>query len=159
MTKRLIPAVLLFAVALPLHADFGEIARAIDRKAGVKRIWIPLLGVARFAVRVIQPEGVHDFQLATFEGTDDVDPREMQQLMRTKLGPGFKPLVQVWSRKAGRKEWSFIYARPLPQRDDFELVILAHDDSDTTLVRVSVNADMLARRLNEPRHVRHIARR
>jgi hypothetical protein len=159
MTKRLIPAVLLLAVTLPLHADFGEIARAIDRKAGVKRIWIPFLGMARFAVRVIQPEGVQDFQLATFEGTDNVDPREMQQLMRDKLGAGFKPLVQVWSRKPGKKEWSFIYARPVPQRDDFELVILAHDDSDTTLVRVSVDADVLARELGDPRHVRRMARR
>lgn len=159
MTKRLIPALLIFAITLPLHADFAAVARAIDRKAGVKRIWIPLLGLARFAVRVVQPEGVSDFQLATFEGADNVDPRELNQLLRDQLGAGFRPLVQVWSKKAGKKEWSFIYARPQAKSNEIELVILAHDDEDTVLVRVEVDANVLARQLNEPRHVRRMAHR
>ena len=159
MSKRLLSALLLVAVTLPLHADFAAVARALDRKEGVKRIWIPLLGLARFAVRVIQPEGVNDFQLATFEGADNVDPRELQQIMSNKLGPGFQPLVQVWSRKSGKKEYSFIYARPRPNREDIEIVILAQDDDDTVLVRVNVDANVLARQLNEPRHVRRMAHR
>lgn len=159
MTKRFVSALLLVAVTLPLHADFAEVAKALDRKAGVKRIWIPLLGLARFAVRVIQPEGVNDFQLATFEGTERVDPRDLQLMMREKLGQGFQPLVQVWSRKSGKKEFSFIYARPRPNREDIEIVILAHDDEDTVLVRVNVDANVLAQQLNEPRSVRRIAQR
>lgn len=159
MTKRLVAALLLVAVTLPLHADFAAVAQALDRKQGVKRIWIPLLGLARFAVRVIQPEGVNDFQLATFEGADNVDPRELQQIMSNKLGPGFQPLVQVRSKKSGKKEYSFIYARPRPNGEDIEIVILAHDHEDTVLVRVNVDANVLARELNEPRHVGRIAHR
>jgi len=159
MTKRLLAALVVFAVTLPCYADFAAVARALDRKTGVKRIWIPLLGLARFAVRVVQPEGVNDFQLATFEGTDNVDPRELQQMMREKLGAGFQPLVQVWSKKSGKKEWSFIYARPRGNGDNIEVVILAHDDDDTVLVRVDVDANVLARQLNEPRSVRRMAHR
>ena len=159
MTKRLVAALLAFAVTLPAYADFAELARAIDGKSGVKRIWIPLLGLARFAVRVVEPKGVNDFQLATFEGTDNVDPRELQLLMRDKLGKGFQPLVQVWSRKGGKREWSFIYARPHANSNRIELVILAHDDEDTALVRVDVDADIVARELGEPRNVTRVARR
>ena len=158
MTKRLAAALVLLAVSLPLYADFASLAKAIDSKSGVKRIWIPFLGVARFAIRMVQPEGVRDFQLATFSGTDKVDPRELQSLMREKIGPGFMPLVQVWSRKAGKKEWSFIYAKP-NANDRIELVVLAHDDEETVLVRVDVDADMIARELGEPRNVRRVARR
>lgn len=157
MTKRIAAALLAFAVTVPLYADFASLARAIDRQAGVKRIWIPFLGVARFAVRMVQPEGVHDFQLATFEGTDNVNPQTMQSLMREKMGKGFVPLVQVWSKKKGKKEFSFIYART--HGDRVELVILAHDDEDTALVRVDVDASIIARELDEPRNVRHVARR
>ena len=159
MTKRLLSALLIIVVTLPAAADFAEVARALDRKDGVKRIWIPLLGLARFAVRVVQPEGVNDFQLATFEGTINVDPRELQQMMREKLGAGFRPLVQVWSRKSGRKEWSCIYVRPRGNGDNVEVVILAQDNEDTVLVRVDVDARILARHLNEPRSVRHMAHR
>ena len=159
MNKRVAAALLLLTiVALPLHADFASIARAIDAQHGVKRIWIPFLSVARVAVRMIEPEGVHDFQLATFEGADDLDPRTLHDIIRTKAGAGFVPLVQVWSRKS--KEWSFIYARPSARSDRLELMILAHDDSDTVLVRVDVDASVVARELKDrPQNVTHVARR
>lgn len=158
MIKRLAAAALVLAVALPLSADFADVARAIDGKKGVKRVWIPFLGVARFAVRVVQPEGVHDFQLATFEGTDKLDPNEMRALMREKIGKGFVPLVQVWSKKSGKKEWSFIYARP-HGKNRIELVVLAQDDEETVLVRVDLDAEVVARELDEPRNVTKVARR
>jgi hypothetical protein len=157
MTKRLVLATLivLFAVQ-PAHAGFAEIARAIDAHQGVNRIYIPLLGLARFAVRVVAPEGVHDFQLATFEGAADVDARELHAILKAKIGPGFTPLVQVWSRR--QKEWSFIYARPHGDGKRIELVVLTHDHSDTVLVRVEVDANKLARTINDsPRGVIRIA--
>ncbi|HUP61667.1 MAG TPA: hypothetical protein VNA69_14750 [Thermoanaerobaculia bacterium] len=152
MTKRIIALALLAAVALPLQADFAAIARAIESHRGVRRVWIPFFGVARFLVRVIQPKGVHDVQLATFEGAERVDPRELNALLKSKLEQGFRPLVQVRSRK----EWSFIYARPRGNR--IELVILAHDD-EMVLLRVDVDADVIARELGDPRHAHHVASR
>jgi hypothetical protein len=159
MIKRLLLATLLVAsAALPLQADFNAVARAIDSQDGVRRIWIPFLGVARAVVWVVQPEGVRDFQLVTFRNTGNVDPQELQQIMRAKAGEGFKPLVQVWSKRTG--EWSFIYAKPSADGDRIELMVLAHeDDEQTVLVRVDVDAKVLARELGErPRHVNHMAR-
>ena len=159
MIKRLaVAALLVLAVAQPVHAGFTELARAIDSKDGVSRIWIPFLGLARIAIWVVEPKGVQDFQLATFQGTSHLDGREMQALMRTKIGPGFTPLVQVWSRKS--KEWSFVYAKPHPDGRKIELVVLAHDNEETVLVRVSVDSEIVAREINaSPRRVVHVARR
>jgi hypothetical protein len=158
MNKRLLLAAVLFAtVALPLHADFNAVARAIDRQDGVSRRWIPFLGVARAVVWMVQPEGVRDFQLVTFQSKGRVDPQELQQIMRAKAGDGFKPLVQVWSRRSN--EWSFIYARPSSKSNRIELMVLAHDDEETVLVRVDVDAEVLARELGEkPRGVTRMAR-
>ena len=159
MIKRLLLSALLIAsVALPLHADFNAVARAIDSQDGVSRIWIPFLGVARAVVWVVQPEGVRDFQLVTFRNRGDVDPRELGEIMRAKAGAGFKPLVQVWSRRSN--EWSFIYAKPSADGNRIELMVLAHDnDEQTVLVRVDVDANVLARELSEkPRGVTRMAR-
>jgi hypothetical protein len=157
--KRLaVAALLVAAFALPLHADFSDIARAIDRKEGVSRIWIPFLGVARAVVWAVQPEGVRDFQLVTFKGADNVDPRELHEIMKTKAGAGFKPLVQVWSKRSD--EVSFIYAKPSKEGNRIELMVLAHDGDETVLVRVDVDAEMLAKELGErPRNVTRMARR
>jgi hypothetical protein len=157
MIKRLlIAAVLISTIALPLHADFNAIARAIDGQEGVSRIWIPFLGVARAVVWVVRPEGVRDFQLVTFKSDGRVDPHELQQIMQAKVGPGFQPLVRVWSRRSG--EWSFIYAKP-SKDNTIELMVLAHDDEETVLVRVDVDAEVLARELEDrPRGVTRMAR-
>jgi hypothetical protein len=159
MTKRLFATLLLLsAVAVPLHADFASIARAIDAEHGVSRIWIPFLGVARLAVRVVAPQGVHDVELVTFRGADSVDPRKLQQIVRKHAGEGFTPLVQTWSRRS--QDWSFIYARPGKESTRLELIVLAHDGDDTVLVRVDVDADKIAKEIQrKPREVSHVARR
>ena len=149
---------LLTLLALPLRADFSSIARAIDAQRGVSRVWIPFLGVARLAVIMVAPEGIHDFQLVTFEGTENVDPHKLRDIVRTQAGPGFSPLVQTWSRRSN--EWSFIYARPVRNSNRLELLVLARDAEDTVLVRVEVDADKVAHMVRvQPREVSHVARR
>lgn len=157
MTKRLIAAVLVAAFALPLHAGFADVARALDRQKGVSRIWIPFLGIARAAVRVVEPKGVYDFQLVTFRGGSNLDAAHVQQIVRKHAGRGYLPLVQAWSRKKG--DWSFIYARPSRDGKRIELMVVAHDQSETVLVRVDIDAEVVARELGEPRNVTHVARR
>lgn len=154
--RRLAAALLLLVATVPMQADFASLARAIDSQHGVSRVWIPFLGIARFAVRVAQPEGVYDFQLATFEGAERLDPAQLKALVKAKIGPGFTPLVQVWSKK--KSEWSFIYARPNADGKRMELVVLAHDSDDTVLIRVDVDAGKVARELGEPRNVTRVAR-
>lgn len=158
MSKRLAVAALLFAAfALPLHADFAAVARAIDSQRGVDRVWIPFLGIARAVVRVVQPEGVHDFQLVTFTSDNGIDPEKLQDILRAKAGPGYRPLVQIRSKRSG--DWSFIYAKPSRNPDRMELLVLTHDGDETVLVRVDVNAAVLARELGEePRQVTRMAR-
>ncbi len=141
--RLLVAAVLVGSIALPLHADFSDVARAIDRQDGVSRMWIPFLGVARAVVWVARPQGVHDFQLVTFKSDGNVDPKELHEIMKAKAGKGFTPLVQVWSRRSG--EVSFIYAKPSKSGTRMELMILAHDDEETVLVRVDVDAEVLAK--------------
>lgn len=159
MIRRTVAALVVCAAfALPLHADFASVARAIDAQKGVRRNWIPFLGIARFAVRMIEPAGVHDFQLATFRGAAGLDPRVLHDIIRKKAGNGFTPLVQVWSRKS--KEWSFIYARPAAGSDQMELLVLAHDGEETVLVRVNADAELVAREIqHSPRDVSQVARR
>jgi hypothetical protein len=159
MIRRVAAAALvLFALsAVPARADFNAVARAIGKQHGIKRVYIPFLGLARFAVWVASPTGVHDFQLATFKGGRNADPSDLKALLQSKAGKGFVPLVQVWSKKRGG-EWSFIYARPAKRGTRIELLVLARDDEDTTLVRVDVDAAVVAKHLEQsPRHVTRVA--
>ena len=157
MNSRITAAVLCLAVTLPLHAGFAEVARALDGQRGVKRVSIPFLGLARVAVWLVEPAGVADFQLVTFTGTENLDPRRLQLLMREKVGAGFSPLVQARSKKG---DWSFVYARPSRDGERVELIVLARDDEETVLVRVDADAEEVAKYIEaEPRHVSRVAAR
>ncbi len=155
MTKRV--AVLVVAAALAssaAYADFNALVRAVDDHPGMHRIWTPGIGLARLVVWMIHPAGVHDFQLAIFEGKDKFDGADFQRIVATSNAT---PMIQVHSNRTG--EVSVIWARPLGG-DTFELLVLAHDPTDeTVVVRTVIDGDTLAREIANPRHASDIARR
>lgn len=149
MTKRALLLLVIFT-ALPLRADFNAVVREVESHSGLHRVHIPFLGLARFLVWVARPDGVHDFQLATFEGDSrDIDGRLIGDLLLRNAGAGFRPLVRVTSNRRGG-EWTYIYARP--SGNFFELMIATHDRSDTTLVRAVVDLERLQRAVNSGKH-------
>jgi hypothetical protein len=141
------------SVAMPVHAEFSDLAHALDARLG-NRTWVPMLGFARMIVRIIEPQGVKDFQLAVFEDAPRVEGRELEQLMQRHVGKGFTPLVRVRSHQ----ESSFVYARPM-KGDRMELTVLTQDGKDTVLVRVAVSAEAVAKQLGNAHGVTALARR
>ena len=155
--RMLTAATLLLVIAQPAFAGFREIAGTLEGQFGFRRTWIPFLGMARLAVWTVHPKGVHDFQLAVYEKTPDVDARDIERMLERNVAKGFMPLVRVHSARRG--EWSFIYARPARNGRTVELLVLTHDGDETVLVRVAADTEVVARELDNPIEVRQIARR
>jgi hypothetical protein len=149
VNRRLAALLLLSALAVPLHADFRQVAAAIEARHGIKRVNIPLLGLMRFACWVVHPKGVYDFELATFENLRGADANEFAGILREKVGEGYRPMVQV--RSTPRGEFTFIYAKPAPDQHRVELFILTHDRSDTVLIHLDADADVAAREVAKQR--------
>jgi hypothetical protein len=142
-------------LALPVRADFLQIARGLDARLGT-RTWIPFLGLGRVLVQAVHPNGVHDFQLAVFEGhSRHVEPLELEELMRKGVGEGFAPLVRVRSNRSD--EAVFVYARSHGRW--IELMILVHERDETVLVRIDANAEVVARQFGEPLRIARMADR
>ncbi len=157
MSKRALLAALLLAAAVPLHADFNSIERALTVRLG-KPTYVPLLGLVRLATWIVRPEGVHDFQLAVYEGPRRaLDSAEMERIVAREIPPGFSPLVRTRARNG---EFAFIYAKPKGD-DRVELFIVAHDhdDGDTTLVRVDIDAARIARKVGDSKAMVKMAKR
>lgn len=143
-------------IVVPAQAGFRSMAQAIDARLG-PRTWIPFLGLARFALWVVAPKGVHDFQLAVWEGKSrGIDGADLDRIVSRGMDEGFAPLVRVRSNKKG--ENVFVYAKPL-RGDVIELLILTHERDDTVLVRVVADAAIVARDFGQPRRVARMARR
>ena len=159
MNKRGLAALALFSLLItqPALADFHAISSSLERGFGFRRTWIPFLGVARLAIRTVHPTGVHDFQLAVYEHTPKTDPMAIEKMMASRVARGYTRLVRVRSARSG--EWTFIYARPTKDEKVMELLVLAHDNSETVLVRVSADMEKVMRQLGDPVKMRMIAER
>ena len=158
MIRRAALVALVMFAALPLRADFDSLVRAVERMPGLHRTPIPGFGLVRVAVWMIHPEGVHDLQLATFEGKgSDIDPGDLERLIRKHADAGYQPLVVAHSRRTG--ELTLIWARP-SRGDTVELLLLAHDPKDDTVVlRTVVDVETVAREIGNPHTATRVARR
>lgn len=146
MIRRLALLFVLVLTAAPLHAGFNEIADGLEGQLG-RSTWIPFFGVARTFVRISHPDGVHDIQLALFEGKGRMNALEAERLIAGRIGGGFAPMVRSRSKNG---EFAFIYARPVGE--NLELVILSSDDDDTVLVRVVADPKVMNAIERDPHH-------
>ena len=133
--------------ATTAHADFGQLVRAVQSQRGLHRVWTPGISLVRFGVRLVHPQGVHDFELAVFEGETHFDDEQFDAILRTSPDT---PMVRAHSNRSG--ETTIIWARPIaPSR--FEMLLMTHEPGDNTVVlRAVVDADTLAREMAHPHH-------
>lgn len=154
MTKRVVAVLAALLICSSAYADFDALVRAVRSHPGMHRVWTPGIGFARLVVWMIHPAGVSDFQLAIFEGKAKFDGGDFERIVSTSNAT---PMVQVHSNRTG--EVSIVWARPL-RGDLLELLILAHDPKDqTVVVRTVVDGETLAREIANPRHAPEMARR
>ena len=141
-----------FAIVLTAataQADFNQLVRAVESQRGLHRIWTPGIGLVRFGVRIVHPNGVHDFELAVFEGETRFDDEQFNAILRTSPDT---PIVRVHSNRTG--ETAIIWARPVGG-SRFEMLLMAHDPGDNTVVvRAIVDGETLAREMADPHHGR-----
>ena len=147
MSKKLL-IVFLFVTA-SARADFDSLVRVVESSRGIHRVWTPGVSLVRLGVRMVHPEGVHDFQIAMFEGCGDVS---IERIMRSTPGV---PMIRSRDNRTG--ETAVIWARPLPG-DLVEMLLVAHDPNDETVVlRAVIDGQKLAQQISNPRHVSTIA--
>ena len=145
--KRLMIAAALLAAPALAESDFDSLVHNMENHYGTKKTYIPFMGVANFFVKVARPAGTKDFKLAVFEHVDRDRHPSAELLDDRFLSRGWKPFVRVVSKK--NRERVQIYARESGR--DHELLITTFEDREAVMVRVRVNAENLAKWVNNPR--------
>ena len=85
---------------LPAQAkpsEYDRIVRHLKTKYRAKKIKIPFMFLARFAVGVVRPAGVKSFGVTLFKDLHfsyDALDREMQSAMRSSFGPEWTPALR-----------------------------------------------------------------
>src|SRR5262249_59228014 len=89
-------------VALAKGKGFKDVVRHIETNYRAKKVRIPLLGLANFAVKLIRPAGVKGFKLAVFEDQDfsaRASAASFDAVMREAYDKDWRPMVQIHSKR------------------------------------------------------------
>lgn len=137
--------------ALAKGKGFKDVVKHIENNYGAKKVRIPFLGLANFAVKMIRPAGVKGFKLAVFED-QNFSAREgaasFDAVMREAYDKDWRPMVQVSSKRNGASH-TFIYVRSSGKDVQFALAVL--EDREAVVLEVKFNPDAAARFLENPK--------
>ena len=145
MRARLVALLLLAAgAAAASDREFDRVARAIEDHYGVKRVHIPLMGLASFVVKVAHPAGAEGFKLAVFENLDTAsDYGDLDRFMDGIAGR-LHPLVVTHSRPG--QSSTYILAEDAGK--SARILVVVFTRKDATVVEARVNVDTLLRTID-----------
>ncbi len=137
--------------ALAKGKGFKGVVKHIETNYRAKKVRIPMLGLANFAVKLIRPAGVKGFKLAVFEDQDfSARPGAVSfdAVMREAYDKDWRPMVQINSKRNGNSH-TFIYVKYSGKDVQFALAVL--EDREAVLLEVKFNPDAAARFLENPK--------
>ena len=147
--------ILLFLAGLLQHAridfaedrDFSRLVKEMESRFHVKRMHVPLFGVAKPVFKVMRP-GNKSLEIAIFEDHDFsvVETREFAELAGKALGPEWHLMVQVVSRHDD--EQTFVYVREAG--DAYRLITVTLEPSEAVVVEVKMNSKDLLELIDDP---------
>jgi hypothetical protein len=155
--KKIITALvflmLVFTFAAPATSakpsEYKLLVNHLKTKYKAKKVKIPLLWLARFAVSVVRPAGVKSFSVTLFEGLqfsrDSLD-KEMQAAMRTSFDENWSPIFHVRSREG---QQAYMYMREAGNVIKITLVTI--DKEQAAVIRATFNPNKLAEFMNDPK--------
>lgn len=154
--KILLASVLLFLAcafsapaAMAKGGEYQRIVSHLKSKYQAKKVKIPLMFLARFAVRVVRPAGVKSFSVTMFEDlkfSRETLDREMQTAMRNSFGAEWSPIFRVRSRDG---QQAYMYLREAGKNVKVTLVTI--DKGEAAVIRATFSPEKLAEFINDPK--------
>jgi hypothetical protein len=156
MKKRLLPvlAVLIFIAGSSLPAmakpsEYDLIVRHLKSKYQAKKVTIPFIWLARFAVSVARPAGVKSFSVTLFNGLKfsrtELD-KEMQAAMRSSFGQGWESVFHVRSQ-TGQQAYMYMQG----DNKNVRIALVTIDKEQAAVIRATFNPDKLVDFINDPK--------
>jgi len=156
MTKKLLPAlafslVVFTLAAQPAAAQPGEykaVVQHLKSNYHAKKVNIPFMWLARFAVSVVRPAGVKSFSVTLFQDLQfsrETLDAEMQATMRSSFGPEWSPILRVRSHDG---QQAYMYIREVGK--NLKIALVTIDKQNAAVIRATFSPDRLAQFINNP---------
>lgn len=155
--KKLLIAIALLLLVFSFSAptanakgnEYKKIISHLKTKYRAKKVKIPFMFLARFAVSIVRPAGVKSFSVTLFEdlkfSKESLD-KEMQTAMKNSFGADWSSVFRVRSRTG---EQVYMYMREAG--NSVKITVVTIDKAQAAVVRATLNPKKLAEFINDPK--------
>jgi hypothetical protein len=129
--------------------EYKSIVKHLKTNYKAKKVKIPFVWLARFAVSVVRPAGVKSFSVTMFEGlkfSGETLDAEMQTAMRNSFDANWSPILRVHSRTG---EQVYMYMREAG--NSVKIAVVTIDKQQAAVIRATFNPEKLAEFINDPK--------
>ncbi|HVE59554.1 MAG TPA: hypothetical protein VNB22_22280 [Pyrinomonadaceae bacterium] len=158
LSKKNVLAIMILVLAFSFTApaanakgnEYKQIVRHLKTKYKAKKVKIPFMFLARFAVSIVRPAGVKSFSVTIFEDlkfSKETLDQEMQAAMRDSFGADWSPILRVRSRDG---EQVYMYMRDAG-KDSVKISLVTIDKQQAAVIRATINPDKLAEFMDNPK--------
>ena len=155
--KRLLiaSALLLLTFAFTATATFAKpseydrIVSHLRAKYHAKKVRIPFMWLARFAVKVVRPAGVKSFNITLFEDlkfSRETLDMEMQDAMKQSFTADWSSIFHVRSRDG---QQAYMYMRE--DGKNVKITLVTIDKNQAAVIRTKFSPEKLAEFINDPK--------
>ena len=129
--------------------EYDAIVHHLQTKYQAKKVNIPFMWLARFAVMTVRPAGFKSFNVTLFHdlkfSRDKLD-LEMQEAMKNSFSPEWGSILHVRSREG---QQVYMYMREAGK--DVKLTVVTIDKEQAAVIRATFDADKLVEFINNPK--------
>lgn len=129
--------------------EYKTVIKHLKTKYRAKKVKIPFMWLARFAVKVVRPAGVQSFSVALFEDLQfsraSLD-EEMRNALRNSFGAEWSPILRVRS-----SEGEQVYAYMREAGKSVELTLVTINKNQAAVVRAKFSPEKFAEFINDPK--------
>lgn len=129
--------------------EYDKIVNHLKSRYKARKVRIPFLWFAKFAVKVVRPAGVKSFSVTLFEDlkfSREALDAEMQSAMRSSFGQEWSSVFRVRAREG---QQAYMYIREAGRNVKLTLVTIDRDQA--AVIRATVSPERLADFINNPR--------
>src|SRR5215204_3839359 len=130
-------------------SEYEQIVNHFKSRYGAKKVKIPLLWLARFAVSVVRPAGVKSFSVTMFEdlkNSPGMLDKELQNTLDQAYAEGWTPAFRIRSRDG---QQAYMYMREAGK--DIRITLVTIDKSKAAIIRATFNPEKLVDFANDPK--------
>ncbi|NNE65113.1 MAG: hypothetical protein HKN33_00990 [Pyrinomonadaceae bacterium] len=140
-------------LAVSAHArggnEFDAVCDHLEEEYDAKKVKIPFMWLARFAVGVVRPAGVKAFKVTIYKNLKFTPERlneEMKTTMRDSFSDEWSPILRVRSEKG-----EHVYMNIREAGKNVKILLVTIQKDEAVVVRAKFNPDKLASFLENPR--------